>query len=348
MRLMANAFEKISYRLSQRLRTGWFSTHYAATARLSPPASPASDAEKRAFPSARTVSEDLARLFARDWENIEAGRYATPEGQWLNPLKALGKSRRYFRDLRRVNRRKAAKDGREIARDTEADGLPGYYLQNFHFQSEGYLSAESAELYDYQVEVLFTGGAEAMRRQALVPIGEALAGRDVRKARMLDLACGTGQFLAALKQNYPRLSVTGLDLSRPYLQKAKARLAPWSRHAMVQGGGETLPFADASFDLVSCIYLFHELPRPIRRQVAAEMRRILKPEGWLIFVDSLQPGDHPPFDPLLHRFPQATHEPYYADYLADNLEDLFEHAGFAMQGYDRAFFSRLMVLGPRL
>ncbi|MBL23797.1 MAG: ubiquinone biosynthesis methyltransferase UbiE [Rhodospirillaceae bacterium] len=344
---MVSAFEKLSYRLSQRLRAGWFSTHYAATARLSPPASPASEADKRAFPSAKAVSEDLGRLFARDWANIEAGLYAAPEGQWPNPLKVIGKSRQYFRDLRNVNQRKAARDGREVAAKVDQGRFPDYYLQNFHFQSDGYLSANSAELYDYQVEVLFTGGADAMRRQALVPIGDALGTRDIRQARLLDLACGTGQFLAAVKQNYPRLRVTGLDLSPPYLQKAEDRLAPWSRHTMVQGAGEFLPFADASFDVVSCIYLFHELPRPVRRQVAMEIRRVLKPNGRLVFVDSLQPGDHPPFDVLLHRFPQATHEPYYADYLEDDLEDLFEQAGFAMHGFERAFFSRLMDLAPR-
>lgn len=344
---MPSVLEKLSYRLSQRLRTGWFSSHYMATSRLSPSASPAGAAENRAFPSAKAVSDDLASLYARDWANIEAGLYASPEGQWPNPLQVIGKSRRYFRDLRKVSRRKAAKDGREVARGIDAGALPDYYLQNFHFQSDGYLSASSADLYDYQVEVLFTGGAEAMRRQALVPIGDALKGRDVRRARLLDLACGTGQFLAAVKQNYPRLGVAGIDLSAPYLQKAKARLAPWSRHAMIQGAGETLPFANASFDIVSCIYLFHELPRAVRRQVAAEIRRVLKPDGRLVFVDSLQPGDHPPFDPLLHRFPQATHEPFYADYLADDLDALFSAAGFAARGFDRAFFSRLMVLAPR-
>ena len=35
-----------------------------------------------------------------------------------------------------------------------------HYLQNFHFQTDGYLSEASAELYDYQVEVLFSGGAQ--------------------------------------------------------------------------------------------------------------------------------------------------------------------------------------------
>ena len=52
---------------------------------------------------------------------------------------------------------------------------PPYYLQKFHFQTDGYLSDGSAERYDHQVEVLFGGGAAAMRRHALVPLKRVFA-----------------------------------------------------------------------------------------------------------------------------------------------------------------------------
>src|SRR5205085_2754850 len=108
---------------------------------------------------------------------------------------------------------------------------PRYYLQNFHFQSDGYLSEASAERYDHQVEVLFGGGAAAMRRQALVPLRAALLrrNREARAARLLDIGCGTGAFLSEVKRNHPRLAVSGLDLSAPYLAVAGRRLASWSR-----------------------------------------------------------------------------------------------------------------------
>ena len=54
-----------------------------------------------------------------------------------------------------------------------------------------------------------------------------------------------------------------------------------------------MPFAHAEFDVVTCIYLFHELPPRIRRAAVAEIRRLLRPGGTLIFVDSLQTGDEP-------------------------------------------------------
>ena len=64
-----------------------------------------------------------------------------------------------------------------------------------------------------------------------------------------------------------------------------------------------MPFADDEFEVVSCIYLFHELPPVVRRAVVGEIRRVLKPGGTLIFVDSLQTGDEPDYDAATRLFP---------------------------------------------
>src|SRR6185369_14513547 len=152
-------------------------------------------------------------------------------------------------------------------RQPEAARYPRYYRRMFHFQSDGYLSEASAERYDYQVEVLFGGGAAPMRRQALVPLRQAL--RDcpggTNSARLLDIGCGTGAFLREVKRNYPRLAVTGLDLSGPYLAVAGRGLGDWSRVSWLEGAAGAMPFATAAFGIVSCIYLFHELPPRVRR-----------------------------------------------------------------------------------
>src|SRR5258708_1817019 len=83
-------------------------------------------------------------------------------------------------------------------------------------------------------------------RQALVPLGEALleTAGGVRSARLFDIACGTGGFLTEIKRNYPRLAVTGIDLSAPYLAVAERRLSAWSRVALAEANAERLPFAD--------------------------------------------------------------------------------------------------------
>ncbi len=344
IKYMALSFEKVSYAISQRLRCGWFLTNHAATMRLSGPMRRPASSAANTFPSVREISSDLSSLISRDWANIEAGLYVAPEQQWPNPIRVLKKAKAYFRDLHKVNQRIVTGNSREVAHLLPNTSLPAYYLHNFHFQTDGYLSEASAELYDYQVEVLFSGGAETMRRQALVPLRAAFCDKNIRDINVLDLACGTGQFMANIKQNYPRLAVSGIDLSAPYLRRAKQNLKHWSRFELVHGNGESLPFSDESFDAVSCIYLFHELPRPVRRNVANEIHRVLKPKGRFIFVDSLQPGDHPPFDSLLAHFPHATHEPFYTDFLNDDLEHLFCSADFKIHSLERAFFSRIMTL----
>jgi len=51
---------------------------------------------------------------------------------------------------------------------------------SFHFQSGGYMTNDSAQRYETQVEVLFNGTANATRRQALPQLHEVFAGCDVK------------------------------------------------------------------------------------------------------------------------------------------------------------------------
>jgi ubiquinone/menaquinone biosynthesis C-methylase UbiE len=182
-----------------------------------------------------------------------------------------------------------------------------------------------------------------MRRQALVPLHRALSELGARRktVRLLDVACGTGSFLREVKANWPRLYVTGLDLSPHYLAAARCALSAWSRTRFVEGAAETMPFAGGEFDIVTCIYLFHELPPRVRRAVVAEMRRVLQPGGLLILVDSLQLGDEPDYDAMLDSFPVAFHEPFYASYIREDLDRLMR-PGFIPAGRFPAYFSKVL------
>jgi ubiquinone/menaquinone biosynthesis C-methylase UbiE len=338
-----NQLQRLAYDFGQGARVAWFLGHYRLAQRqIERVTKPAP--VRGSLPTREEFLQDLMVLFQRDRANVDAGRYRMPHDLVVGPLAAWRASRRFFSDLGEVNRRRAEGSHQELP-EAPANGrrFPRYYLQNFHYQSDGWLSEHSAELYDFQVEVLFYGGGDAMRRQALLPISEHLANRRIAQEPLLDVACGTGRFLTFVKDNYPRLPVVGIDLSRPYLAKASASLAPWSWTSLIEGAAEQLPFADRGFGLVTCVYLFHELPRKVRVQVAKEMARVLRPGGRLILVDSFQNGDRPAFEGLLELFPRAYYEPYFADYVRHDLNALFREAGLKPAGQDLAFMSKIMV-----
>lgn len=342
---MATPLTRSAYLLGQAARIGAYFGQYWLSARVTKPVKAPKPIE-RSTPTTGRILADLRKLLMRDWANVEAGHYRLPHDLLVAPVDALRTAPRYFRDLRDVERRRHSGASQEIfeSRRDARNGYPRYYLQNFHFQTDGWLSGDSARLYDHQVEVLFGGGADAMRRQALVPLTGVLRRQGVRRARLLDLACGTGRFLTFVKDNYPRLHVTALDLSPDYLAEARERLSAWRGVDFVRAPAEDTGLPGESFEAVTCTYLLHELPAKVRRQVADEAYRLLKPGGRLIMVDSVQFGDNPDYDGLLEYFPVAFHEPYYADYVRSNLPALFESAGFRVLDTDIAYFSRVMTL----
>ena len=133
---------------------------------------------------------------------------------------------------------------------------PAYYLQNFHYQTDGWLSADSARLYDFQVETLFLGSADTMRRQALPFISRWMEGRDASETKVLDVASGTGRFLTFVRDNWPELDCTAVELSPHYLdavRKSNERfddrtLYPKSGPLkLVEANCETMPFEVSFF-----------------------------------------------------------------------------------------------------
>ncbi|MCE9649690.1 MAG: class I SAM-dependent methyltransferase [Parvibaculum sp.] len=342
---MASPLSRIGYGLGQGARVAWYVGHYLAVNRMRGPLVPPGEAPvpvKGKVPNWQGLVAGMRALFERDWKNIEAGYYLAPEGL-AAPAEAVATSLRFFKDARKVDERRLSRRHSEVLTDELRARYPRYYLQNFHYQTGGWFSEESAKLYDTQVEVLFSGTAGAMRRQALVPLGQALRGRDQRKLNVLDVACGTGRFLEDLAANYPRLNIAGLDLSPAYIAEARKRLGDRRNVSMIEANAEEIPLADASQDAVTCIYLFHELPPKIRKTVAAEIARVLKPGGVAVVVDALQTGDTPDYDGLLEFFPVGFHEPYFNSYLAENFETLFAREGLTQVIVAPAFLSKVMA-----
>ena len=389
---------------------------------------------------ARLVAE-AARVFEQDLQHINAGTYKAPydmdpRHRQFDPRFVLDKTMKFMAEatatLRKNDRARASRRGAEAggprgatdAADAEEEMTrvwmdspmyPDYYLKTFHWQTDGWLSSKSAEVYEVSTETLFLGRQDAMQRTALVPLAEWAreTGRDVENgagATLLELACGTGRFLTFVRDNYPEMDVTGLDLSPFYLAEARKNNEYWERFSardrdapsaparlraaasetlervgglaraigvslpplplptnepreadpagsasssagktlgsasFVQANAEEMPFPDASFDAVTCVYLLHELPPEARSRVAREAARVLKPGGVLVIADSIQLGDRPHVDRHLGRFGDFN-EPYYRNYIREELAGVFAEAG--LEPWTKELCSSTKVLSFR-
>jgi hypothetical protein len=180
---------RLNYAVRQSGRVAWYAGHGLAVRRMAqrleaelPGPARVIKPPSRPVPSMRRLLADVAQLLSRDLANVERGLYPAPEEEDGPVSQLIESSRALFRDVPEVMRRKQGGLGHEIAESGDA-ARPDYFMQNFHFQSGGWMTEESARLYDMQVEVLFSGAANAMRRQALAPMAEELRGRDQRLCR---------------------------------------------------------------------------------------------------------------------------------------------------------------------
>lgn len=340
------------YGAAQLARIAWFTGHYfAGRRRMGPLTRPgeAPYAEEFGPLDRARLKESFRALFEADWRNIEAGEYKMPPELRRPPsLRQLARaSRDYLRDTEKVARRKHADGHSEVLRDDLKTKFPRYYLQNFHFQTDGWLSAESADRYEMQVETLFTGAGAAMRRQALPFFRRALAGRDPAAVEVVDLGSGAGAFLAAALDNWPTLSATALDLSPAYLGKARARLSRYRNVRFLEADAEATGLPSASVDIAAAVYLFHELPPKVRAGVAAEIARLLRPGGAFLLVDTIQYGDEQGFDTLLENFPRGFHEPYYDSYCRLPLAAHFAAEDLAVEDETVAFLTKATLFRKR-
>ncbi|NJK48292.1 methyltransferase domain-containing protein [Candidatus Gracilibacteria bacterium] len=278
------------------------------------------DAENKIYP--------VSLLFENPWEDF----FRYYPAVWL--------------DMPKIWERVRNKEYQQFDPELDREGYPRYYLQNFHYQTDGYLSDWSANLYDLQVEILFNGTADLMRRRILKPLKEGLSNFAPQPMRVLDVACGTGRTLKMIRATLPKASLFGVDLSPSYLRKANLLLSenPGELPQLAQANAEELPYLDNYFHGVSNVFLFHELPAEARQRVIEECFRVIQPGGVFVICDSIQRSDSPEeFQVMMDNFPTIFHEPYYKHYVTDNLVERLEEAGFQDIKTENHFVSKYWV-----
>ncbi len=111
-------------------------------------------------------------------------------------------------------------------------------------------------------------------------------------ARLLDLACGTGDMAIALASGHGTGAVTAIDFSPPMLTVARQKLGS-EASGLVCGEASALPFPKGSFDCVATSFAFRNLTwrNPGAADYLAEIRRVLRPGGRFVIVETSQPGN---------------------------------------------------------
>ncbi|MEH1811770.1 MAG: class I SAM-dependent methyltransferase [Nostoc sp.] len=332
---MHESLTKLTYQSFQQSKNYFGLAHKILSSRLRNLVYPTLEQKTKPIPNELLLKlqQRLDQLLETDWQDAQKSVY--PESLLFdNPWDDFF---RYYPlvwlDFPQMWERVQQQNYQDFSPEINTDGYPSYYVQNFHHQSNGYLSDLSANLYDLQVEILFGGAADAMRRRILAPLKQGLKAIDSvapRQTRILDVACGTGRTLKFIRATLPQASLFGTDLSPAYLRKANELLfqIPGELPQLLQANAEELPYVDDYFHAVTSIFLFHELPASVRQTVIEQCYRVTKPGGVFIICDSIQLSDSPELEYMMDFFPEAFHEPYYKHYTTDNLLERLQRVGF--------------------
>jgi ubiquinone/menaquinone biosynthesis C-methylase UbiE len=142
--------------------------------------------------------------------------------------------------------------------------------------------------YDLLVWALLLGRERTFREKTLDLAGLA-EGESV-----LDVGCGTGTLAIAAKYRVGDLGrVRGVDPSPEMIGRAKKKARKKGVEVDFQtAAAESLPFQDATFDVVLSTVMLHHLPGGARATSISEIRRMLKPGGRFLAVDFGGSAEH--------------------------------------------------------
>jgi len=178
-----------------------------------------------------------------------------------------------------------------------------------------------------------------MRQAQLIPLRSRLI--EQARGRVLEVGIGSGQNIPFYCRDV--VQMIGIDPSRALLDKAK-KTATWSRCPvrLLEGSGETLPLASGSIDHVVMTWTLCSVTDPLR--TLAEIRRVLRPNGALLYIEH---GQAPDSEPALQRWQDGI-TPIWRR-LAGNchpnrrIDHLLKVAGFATKTQKCGY----LVKGPK-
>lgn len=216
--------------------------------------------------------------------------------------------------------------------------------------------------YDRMNKLLSLGMDQRWRRRAARVVAEG------NPSAVLDLCTGTGDLAYLLANTLDAgTRVVGLDYSPSMLDKAKMKERRWRETPFfVLGDASALHFPTNSFDAVAISFAFRNLTyhNPRMNDSLSEIRRVLKPDGLFVIIESAQPRM-----PIIRRIRDlyvefmvgkivgtlSGHNSAYR-YLADSvkryfgpleIKELLHSAGFESVSYSPLFFGAVGLYTAR-
>ncbi len=134
-----------------------------------------------------------------------------------------------------------------------------------------------------------TQGLQVVTAKKILPGLAGLAERLSAGGAILEIGCGTGNFLLQAAKAFPGARLVGVDIDDESLVKARDKVQQAGLAGRIAVHREKVGDAASAFDAVVMIEVLHEIAPEIRPAVVGAAARTLKAGGWMIIVDETYP-----------------------------------------------------------
>lgn len=216
---------------------------------------------------------------------------------------------------------------------------PDYYLKKFHGYENGNLEWKAAtelEAATKSISCTYWEGVDAytsekwMRHNVTENINFYLNKHNIVVHNIADFGCSIGISTEYLFLSYPTKEITGIDLSPYFIAIASHRNDKLNFGIKyLHQNIENTTLNSNSYDMITCMFVLHEVPEDISQKIIKEAHRMLKPNGVFVVVDLDQfkiKDTHSTNKFIQWAF--ETTEPHIQDYYNNDIKDQLSINGF--------------------
>ncbi len=253
------------------------------------------------------------------------------------PINHLRRFQFILFDLKTFLIRKNKQDSHDIKKVLYSDDCPEYFKRNYHYQTDGYFTCESAARYDHQIELLFLGLGHIMRKVAYSILSPTIN----ENATVLEFGAASGTSGHQFKLLYPKTTLDILEPGSGYLDYAREKY-PTDFNESFCGFMERFR-SPKKYDLIFSCFVMHEIPFEYWDDVVHSIKENLKVDGHLLIIDAQQDVDKKEHQFALDQFAEDFYEPYFPEYRRNGLEEYFARKGFKILNKEEVLFSKALL-----